>query len=81
MPDECTPQKKRNLEGAVVFFGFFFSSLCCHSELGTENIGGTKKGMWETSYTVGGKNPQHGGREFSGRMTSVITWATVTQGA
>lgn len=75
------PKKKEIWKGQLFFLVFFFSSLCCHSELGTENIGGTKKGMWETSYTVGGKNPQHGGREFSGRMTSVITWATVTQGA
>lgn len=58
MPEESIKKKKkkerkkeRNEEGL-----FFFFSL--HSELGTENIGGTKKGMWETPHTVGGKNPQ-----------------------
>lgn len=59
--------------------GFFFFPFSLHSELGTENIGETTKGMWETPHTVGGKNPQWKGQECSGRMTSVIIWATLAQ--
>lgn len=50
-------QKKKlgNLGGVFLVSFFFFLMLSLW--LGIENIGGTKKSMWEIPYTIGEKNP------------------------
>lgn len=63
MPEESTQKVKKKLGNLDWFFWFFSSSWSCHSGLGTENIDGTEKGMWETPHTVGGKKTQWRGQK------------------
>jgi len=53
MPEESIKKKERKKERNEEGLFFFFSLL---SELNTENIGQTKKDVWEPPHTVGGKN-------------------------
>lgn len=63
MPEESTQKVKMKLGNLDWFFWFFFFFLKLSFWTSTENTGGTKKGMWETPHTVGGKNTQWRGQK------------------